>query len=286
MPSYGFDGTLTEVAESHKIGKAAEGAYRHVVWSGGDVTPGTGLNVSVSALNAVVAGIYVDDAAGTVSMGAAPTSNRRIDYIVSEVNWGSTASALGTPANSSAFVRVAGAAATSPIPPTLTQNFGSLWQMPLARVTVPAGATSIATANIVPCKPLTRVARKVAASDVAAGSFGSSTQDRAISTATASDPGWPYFLNVDASALFSGDSGYARIRLALDGSTTGTRVAQSPVMTTNSGDAFVTLRDVLGPLTGPHVVTLTVSASSVAAGMPFETTGGAATSMTVLQIPA
>lgn len=273
----GFDGSVSEAQWAKLMVRAAEGSYRHSVWSGGAVTSGTGRAVNVAAIDTVVAGVWVtSDAVTSVALDANAGANRRIDQIVVDVDW---------TANTATITKVTGVAAANPVVADLIQNAGTRWQMPIARVTVPAAATTIPAANIDDCRPVNRETRIYNGADPAADSFGVNADNRVVSTVAIPDPGWPYILDCRAGMLFSGDSGYARLRFMLDGVATGI-TSKSAAMTTNSGDSEVKIARATGVLTGSHTATLTVTGESIAVNHPLSTNGGASNFFQVLQIPA
>lgn len=110
---------------------------------------GANMTVEVAAGAAYVAG---DDVArqGTyrivvtstesVTVGAAPASNSRIDLVVLRVR---DATAIGGTAHGASIEVIAGVAAASPAAPTVPNT-----AIPLAQVLVASGATSVVTANI------------------------------------------------------------------------------------------------------------------------------------------
>ncbi len=197
IASRGFNGIAFQYDEasfSAAQARAAEGGYRHVVSAGGDTTPSTGRAVSVAVFDAWVAGTsHVSDAASVVALDANGTTNRRIDYIVLDVDWA---------ADTATVTKVTGTAGATPSPPALTQTAGVRWQMPLARVVVRAGATSISEDDVEVCKPLRRQVRRSRATvPVTSVRFDASSWKNA-QTVNVTDPGWPYRLHVMASVRF------------------------------------------------------------------------------------
>lgn len=99
----------------------------------------SGMRVKVRPGQAWVKGHFFEsDAEETMSIAAANSTNPRIDYIIARCDW-----ALGN-------IRLAvlqGEPSVSPEAPALTQNTAR-WEMPLARVTVPANAVTINQAYI------------------------------------------------------------------------------------------------------------------------------------------
>jgi hypothetical protein len=214
MPSYGWDGTLTEGVESNKLYRGMEGGYRHVVWSGGVVSAGTGRAVNVAAIDGVIGGsIWFTESATTVALDANATTNPRIDYIVAEANWAS---------NTVTITKVTGQAAATPTAPALTQNAGGVWQMPLARVTVAAGATSIAATAIEGARPLVRAIQYFTSPVSPESMRGSATSWKALGGVIVFDPGWPYRLQVSGAVRFDStlSGGFMRIRIVETGTET------------------------------------------------------------------
>lgn len=100
----------------------------------------TGMQVKVPAGFAFVRGhFYSSDAQETLAISAANPTNPRRDLVVLR---------LDPTANSITLAVVAGTAAASPADPTLTQTDAGVWELPLARVAVAAGATTIAAGNV------------------------------------------------------------------------------------------------------------------------------------------
>ena len=97
-------------------------------------------SVLVAAGKAIIAGrLYINDAVKTLAIDDNASGNPRIDRIVLECNW--TAQTIR-------LTVVQGTPASSPTPPSLTQNAGTLWQESLAQVAVANGFTGITDANI------------------------------------------------------------------------------------------------------------------------------------------
>jgi hypothetical protein len=84
---------------------------------------------------------YQNDAEETKAISTANPSNPRWDLVVLEVDWTKTD-------NQMSVVVVVGTPAASPSLPSLTQNT-SKWQIPLAKVVVGAGVTTIAAGNVI-----------------------------------------------------------------------------------------------------------------------------------------
>lgn len=275
----GFDGTLTETQESNIKLRHSEGGYRHVVWSGGNVTSGTGLAVNVSALDAVAAGIWFTLDAGSVTLTSNPGTNKRIDVIVAIVDWTANTVTLG---------KVTGTAAASPVAPTLTQTVGGTWQMPLARVTVPAAGSSIPAANIEPCKPLPRKMYIYSGTFATPNTISQANADgKNLSTVNVTDPGWPYYLDVTSQVRVGGDgTGYLATRIMVDGSTTIGR-GMSDLLHSGGGTVVSAGFGISDAITGSHSVVLNLLPDTATqTGTVFSLDGAAIDRFIVRQIPA
>lgn len=101
----------------------------------------SGMVVSVRAGRAMVRGeFYLNDATKTISIPANSSGSTRLDRIVLEVN---------PTANTVTAIRSAGSTSL----PSLTQTDVGTYQMPLAKVTVPNGAVTITSGNVVDDRP-------------------------------------------------------------------------------------------------------------------------------------
>lgn len=211
MVTVGFQGTVDESAWSNYMWRANEIAFRHGVWSGGDVSVGVGTRaVDISPIDCIIAGIWhTTTAVTTLTIGANTDaqSRARIDLIVAEANW---------TLKNVTLKPLPGTPATNPVPVNPTQTVGGLWQMPLARVRVPAGATGILTANTEPCKPLPRKPIVYRLNPQIETVSGGATNWRGLGVIDLVDPGWSYRVDLGASVRFNATetSGYMRIRVA------------------------------------------------------------------------
>lgn len=105
----------------------------------------SGLNVKVAIGSALVRGhFYNSTAIETLTISAANATNPRNDLVVLR---------LDPTANSIVLAVVTGTAATTPTDPTLSQTDTGTYEMPLARVSVAAGATTIAAGNVTDLRP-------------------------------------------------------------------------------------------------------------------------------------
>lgn len=103
-------------------------------------TPGTGLGVSVAVGQAFIRGhYYINNAAKTLTLTSAGT-NTRIDYIVVE---------LDPTANTVVAKIVQGTAVvSSPTAPTLTQTDSGVYQLPVAKITIPNSTINLNSSMI------------------------------------------------------------------------------------------------------------------------------------------
>jgi len=83
--------------------------------------------------------LMTTDADETLTIADNTSGNPRIDRIVAECDWAAQTITLKV---------VPGTPGASPTPPALTQNAGTLWQEPLAQVSVADGFTAISDAEI------------------------------------------------------------------------------------------------------------------------------------------
>lgn len=98
------------------------------------------MSVIVGTGTAWINGLEYDNtAAKTLVIDAADATYDRYDYIVIEADFS---------ADTMVAKVVKGTAAASPVPPTLTQIDGVLWQFPLAVSYIEHGSTSVETADI------------------------------------------------------------------------------------------------------------------------------------------
>lgn len=110
------------------------------VQNGLQVTAGSGMTFNISSGECrcgAVMGILNGAASLSIDAGS---SNARIDSIVAQYEYGDT-SVLS-------LTVVKGTPSSSPVAPTLTKTFNTLWQMELAQITVPANATSASQCTI------------------------------------------------------------------------------------------------------------------------------------------
>ena len=216
VSTYGFDGTLAQDVFSQLMRLMATSTQPQVV-EGLAPSAAAGTRVVGWATGRLVAAgvLAVNDAAGTTTLDANATSHPRVDYLVLELVWGSTKT------GEVKFVK--GTAAANPVPPALQRDEGSLWQVPLARITVAAGATTLAAGDVEDCRPL-RTTPAVYRMTPDVTSIGANAGPRTVATASISDPGWPYRLRISGVQNFDDvTSGHGEVSGVLDGSevTTG-----------------------------------------------------------------
>ena len=95
----------------------------------------SGMQVKMATGSAwVQGGYYENDAIKTNAIDASHATLNRIDVIVLRLDW---------TANTILVAVLKGTNAASPVAPTVTQTFGTLWEIALAQVYVAAGVTTI-----------------------------------------------------------------------------------------------------------------------------------------------
>lgn len=279
MPTVGFDGTITEAQWSAMQLRAAEIAYRHGVWSGGVVTPGTGRAVNVAAVDAWIAGIWHTTTAPTsVAITANAGTNRRIDYIVAEADW---------TANTVTLKAVAGVAAATPTAPALTQNAGVLWQMPLARVTVAGNATTIAATDVASAA-VQRLQFVPYEGTINIETLrGSATSWNTLSTVAIPDQGRPFRVQVSATVRFNRSEATAYVIIRAIDVDTGAVLGQGLTSNLQGGKSPAVLSSRLSEvLTGARRVRLEMLPVEASAGEVLQVLSHGANHFTVLPLPA
>lgn len=280
ITTVGFDGTVTEAQFARLMRHHGEVNYRHGVSDGGMTVTAAGATrtVSIAAGTAVVASVLVtSDATASLVFAANATATTRTDYVVLRVDWTT---------NTAAFVVVQGSSAAAP---TLTQSEGTSWDMPLARVAIRPSVGTLASTDIVVCKPLPRIPRIFRAN---IGAIQLGTVNGSVTTIeppiTVGDPGWPYHLRV--TGAFSGSATGApaqvsvRVNILPPGAATGSTLAVADGYIANGGSSSVVASNTTSTtLSGPVTAQLTLTAHSGAAGLGM---GSAGASFTVEQIPA
>lgn len=101
----------------------------------------TGMQVKVKSGAAHIKGHYYEsDAEETLVISASDATNPRIDLVVLEVDWTKADNQMNTKV-------IKGTPAANPVIPSLTQTT-SIWQIPLAIVSVGASVTTITSGNV------------------------------------------------------------------------------------------------------------------------------------------
>lgn len=105
-----------------------------------NVSASSGMTVSVAPGYGMINAKYVNnDSAAYLMLDSADPTNPRKDRIVLGLNYANR--------NITLYVKK-GTAAATPTAPSLTRTAGVLWELSLATVSIPAGATAITDANI------------------------------------------------------------------------------------------------------------------------------------------
>jgi hypothetical protein len=206
VTAYGFKGAggaagIVDDVQWARIGSyMAKALYVPHYITGGVASSGGATRIVNIATGTVAACNVIGDipTGQSIALAANASGLSRIDYVVANFDW---------PGRAITLTSVAGQAAASPIPPALTQNPGVTWQVPIARCTVPNGATTITAGNIEDCRPLDRKPVKytgVIASLTNRAQGSTST----VSTVTVPDPGWPYRLVCKGEANIQCTAGF------------------------------------------------------------------------------
>lgn len=102
----------------------------------------TTASIDVLSGGALVQGIaYLNDGTETFVITANASGNARIDTVILRADYAQQTVRLAV---------LPGTPAASPVPPTLTQSLGIMWEIPLADIAVANGFTSISQGNITP----------------------------------------------------------------------------------------------------------------------------------------
>lgn len=276
LTTVGFDGTVNETQFARLMRYHGEVAYKHGVVTGFTATAAAGTRqVSITSGTAVLPGLLVDsDATATVSLAANATGANRVDYVVLQADWAT---------NTTSIVVVQGSSSTAP---SLTQVSGSLWQMPLARVTVRPSVSTLAAGDVVVCKPLPRLAQYGSDSSMTLVTRAWNSAAFTVATITLPDPGWPYRLQVDACCRFAGGgsiNGYGRIYAIANGTELAS-VASEPL--TNPGNHDAQLTRTSAPMSGPVTVLLRIEPSTMSSGSSLTLVTSGNNYFSATQIPA
>lgn len=262
---YGVDPSISELewAVLHSL------INPEVVADGGALVPSAGggtRQTVIAAGDCVAAGVLGRNSASVTLTHDANTSSspavNRLDYVVFRITWSGTTATGGT------IVIVKGST-TSGLAPALTKTPGTVWEIPLALVTVVPGATTLTSANIIDMRPQRRYVRRYKTSPAGGQSVGAGTTTPSnIATLNIDDPGWPYKLRVTAMMKFADltGAGFGRLDLNVDG---GTSEAEGRAPDRNRGVATIYW---LGPTReGPATVRLRMMPSPDMAGEPLVT---------------
>jgi len=240
IAAYGVQGTVDDSHWAQMLLQLGDGRAGMSVRSGLVVSAATGTRLlNVSPGQCLQAGVYVIAAAGstyTTTVAANTGTNSRYDLICMQVDWlaaeaaytaaGGDASpdAAGAAAKlaGASLVAVQGAAAASPVLPTLTQNAGTLWQTPLARVLVRPGVTQIASGDVTFWQP---------------PDFEASISDKVTVTPSAADT-----LKTQVVTFPSPFATVPKITLSLSSATTGYNLIYWDSAVTTSGFTVNLLR--------------------------------------------
>lgn len=146
FPTYGFVDDIFAFSEENW-----RKYFRPVVFdsvqNGLEVSAGSGMTVNVSAGECrcgAVMGIMNESATLDVSAGHSVYS--RIDSIAVQYSYGEPSTL--------SIVIVQGTPAANPVAPAMAQNFGSLWQMEIAQIEVPANASASSQFTITDKRPI------------------------------------------------------------------------------------------------------------------------------------
>ncbi len=245
----GFTGTVNEAQWAQFMELAMGGNAAQVVESGLDCSSGGATRlITVAAGEGAAAGVLFTNTAGvTVTLNANGAANNRADVIVAEINW---------TADTVTFTKVTGTTGSVvPVIPAVTQTAGTLWQIPLAVVTVKPGSTTIAAGDIADVRPF-RPALKVYTPAVTGTTVGQAAAPKTICSRTIPDPGWPYRIRVAGGIEFTATaSGRGIVNVTLDGvGFTAARASQG-----NAGQAIIRTMT-SGVLTGSHDIVVTMQA--------------------------
>lgn len=273
VTAIGFTGTVFEAGWASMIRMAMLAGGKEVVDDGTDLTPavatGTDRRVSVAAGSAMAAGILVTNSASlNVSLAVNGSGNPRIDYVVVNINYTT---------DTATITSVTGAPNASPQPPALTRNAGTLWQIPLAKVTVNPGATQLGGGTVEDVRPQRRRAYSYTTSDGARNYTVGATDVTGLTLAIP-DPGWDHILYCSAQSEYATSSaGSARNSIQVDGVE-----LMASTNSPNNVDPVVIPGRGTGSQTGKHTIRLGVTARN----MPGEQLAQLTARLNVLLVPA
>ncbi len=269
----GFEGSMTQEAWSRYQLARGRNAWHHGVYEGFNVSPTAGTREVTTSLGVAFApGVLVESDAPTLTLFAANAgATNRTDYVVLRVDWIQ---------KTATFAVLQGASATAPV---LAKQAGVLWEIPLARVTIRPSVTSLVATDIQACKPIARDIEPFGGSNITSNTIAFNSAGVVISSVTIPDPGWPYFLQLEAGLRVSGDSGYGLGRIRVDGTVYAT--SYGALMTTVNGSQPLRVQGRSPLLSGQHVVDLMLSVEGAASGNPISNGAAAANYLTAYRIP-
>ncbi|MGM7422783.1 hypothetical protein [Cellulosimicrobium sp. CpK407] len=132
-----YSALFRELQDTGVVGAFGDGALRVTADS-------TGMNVKIAAGSAIVRGHF---------LSSTVTETRTVDPAESQPRRDIVVARLDPSDNSITLAVVKGTAATNPADPALTKTDAGIYEMELARVTVPAGAVTIAPGNVQDLRP-------------------------------------------------------------------------------------------------------------------------------------
>lgn len=274
ITTIGFDGTTSEGAWSRMHEANLYGQAPQVVMSGCNVAPGVGTRALSVGTGVVAAPGFRADvtAAETVTLAANTGTTNRTDWVVMRIDWD----------NNAATIQVLQGVGTSP---TLTQTAGTLWQVPLASVTVRPGVSVIAASDIAARKPLRREARTIFNGQLPAREvFATSTGAVALGVSM-TDPGWSYRVMVSGAVRLNpaaGTTGYA----SLSARAGGTEFVSSATSANfDTGNVVVPILGYSELRSGAATCELILTPLNVPAGGSFSV-GSTYSYVSVRQVPA
>lgn len=262
---YGVDPSISELewAVLHSV------INPEVVADGGALAPTAGggtRQTVIAAGDCVAAGVLGRNGASVTVTHDANTSSapavNRLDYVVFRITWSGTTTTGGT-------IAIVKGSTSSGLAPALTKTPGTVWEIPLALVTVVPNATVLSGADVIDVRPVRRYVRRYKMSPTGGQSVGAGTTSPSnIATLAIDDPGWPYRLRVTAMMKFVDlvGAGFGRLDMNVDG---GTSEAEGRAPDRNRGVATVYW---VGPnRSGPATVRLRMMPSPDMAGEPLVT---------------
>lgn len=259
----GADGTVTEVpwAELNSFGEQAS------VVRDADLVPSVGGGTREAVVSAGwvrVCRCFAKFSGPTsVSLAANGGANARRDYRVAEFNWGSSASALGTPANSVEIKTVQGGSGGAI--PSLIQTPGVLWQEPLGLYRIPAGGGAITVEDVRAIRLRIRTYTSTIDTTIGPSDLGlfPNSDPAKVAEIEVPNQGGRYRLRLDAVVNFQATaSGHGRVFGYVDSGSGDELISSGRGTALNVGPAVLAPAD--SPVfTGPVTARLFVVANSM-----------------------